>query len=317
MVMVGNEDQEPRLALVVMAAGMGSRYGGLKQMEAVGPSGELIIDYSVYDALAAGFEQVVFVIRPELEQVFRDRVGRSIEGRCQVAYVRQSLRDVPAGVEVPRSRQKPWGTGHAILCCKSAVDSPLGVINADDFYGRSSFGILQRFLMGAQDGNGRHDYGMIGYRLENTLTDHGHVSRGVCAVDGSQNLVEIRESMRVERVGDVVRSSQDGRRWVTLPKGTIVSMNMWGFTPSVFGELEERFERFLRENREDLDRAEFYLPEVVGDLVAEGKARVKVLRTGEQWFGVTYRQDLAHTRSSIAALIAAGQYPAQLWEPRP
>ncbi len=314
--MAGNRDGERRLALIVMAAGIGSRYGGLKQMEAVGPSGELIIDYSVYDALAAGFEQVVFVVRPELEKLFRDRVGRRIESRCQVAYVRQSLSDVPAGVEVPWSRQKPWGTGHAILCCKSAVDSPFGVVNADDFYGRSSFEILRRFLMGAQDRDGRYDYGMIGYRLENTLTDHGHVSRGVCAVDSSQNLVRIRESMRVEKAGDVVRSSQDGRRWGTLPKDTIVSMNMWGFTPSVFGELEERFARFLRVDREDLDRAEFYLPVVVGELVAEGRARVRVLQTGEQWFGVTYRQDLAHTRSSIAALIAAGQYPAQLWGAR-
>jgi hypothetical protein len=306
-----------RPVLVVMAAGMGSRYGGLKQMEAIGPGGELIIDYSVYDALRAGFGKVVFVIRDDLEATFRERVGRSVERRCETAYVRQSLSDVPAGFEVPPGRQKPWGTGHAVLCCEEVVDSPFAVINADDFYGPSSFRILHRFLMGAQDRGGIYDYGMVGYQLENTLTEHGHVSRGVCVVDGDHNLVGIHESLRVEKVGDVVRSSQDGQNWVTIPKGSMVSMNMWGFTPGVFGELEARFAGFLRENRGNLERAEFYLPMVVGDLVAEKKARVRVLPTEEQWFGVTYRQDIPHVRSSVAALVAAGHYAAKLWEARP
>jgi UDP-glucose 4-epimerase len=317
MAIGGSGDGRQSPALVVMAAGMGNRYGGLKQMEAVGPTGELIIDYSAYDALVAGFGKIVFVIRHEMEEMFRDRVGRRVERWCETAYVRQSLSDVPAGLEVPPARQKPWGTGHAVLCCKGVVDAPFGVVNADDFYGRSSFRILHRFLTGARDRSGRYEYGMVGYLLENTLTEHGHVSRGICAVDADQSLVEIRETLRVQKAGDAVKSSQDGRRWITIPKDSVVSMNMWGFTPSVFDELEARFERFLTENQGELDRGEFYLPKVVGELVAEEKALVKVLPTQEQWFGVTYRQDLAHTRSSIAALIAAGQYPARLWEARP
>jgi hypothetical protein len=317
MMTMGNENGSLRPALVVMAAGMGSRYGGLKQMEAIGPGGELIIDYSVYDALRAGFGKVVFVIRADLEGMFRERVGRRVERRCETTYVRQSLSDVPAGFEAPPSRQKPWGTGHAVLGCKNVIASPFGVINADDFYGPSSFRILHDFLMGSQDRSGISEYGMIGYQLENTLTEHGHVSRGVCVVDGDHDLVAIRESLRVEMVGDAVRSSQDGHSWITIPKGSMVSMNMWGFTPSIFGELEARFACFLKGNRGNLERAEFYLPMVVGELVAEKKARVRVLPTAEQWFGVTYRQDIPHVRSSVAALVAAGHYPSQLWEARP
>ena len=300
-------------ALVVMAAGIGRRYGGLKQIDPIGPNGEIIIDYSIYDALKAGFGKVVFVIREDLEEAFRERVGNTIERQCETAYVFQRLEDVPAGFQAPPERQKPWGTGHALLCCKDEVASPFAVINADDFYGRSSYQILCDYLEHAQDRDGIYDYCMVGYVLENTLTEHGHVARGVCTVSQDGYLVEIHERRRIERFGEVVKYTEDGEHWVEIPRGTVVSMNMWGFTPSLFPELEARFPQFLQKNSDNIQEAEYFLPDVVNDLLEEGKARVRVLQTDEQWVGVTYQQDKPRVKRVIRELIRRGVYPENLW----
>lgn len=301
-------------ALVVLAAGIGRRYGGLKQIEPVGPNGEIIVDYSVYDALRAGFGRVVFVIRPEIEAAFRQHVGRRVEQQCEVRYVFQTLEDVPAGTALPPGRQKPWGTAQATLACKNAVDGPFAVINADDFYGRAAYQALADHLRGARDLDGLPAYGVVGYRLVDTLTDHGHVARGVCAVDGSGYLVEIHERTRIVKSEWGARYTEDGEQWFALPPETTVSMNSWGFTPSLFPELEVRFARFLGQDPETIATAELYLPNVVNELIREGGAVVKVLETEARWFGVTYRQDLPRVRDGIGDLIGQGLYPENLWE---
>jgi len=303
----------PNPTLIVLAAGIGSRYGGLKQTDPVGPSGELILDYSVYDALRAGFERVVFVISRDIEAEFRQRVGRTIERQCDTAYVFQELDDVPAGFGVPPTRHKPWGTGHATYACRHAVNSPFAVINSDDFYGRSSYQALHDQLCGARDRDGFYDYCMVGFVLENTLTEHGHVSRGVCAVDKDGFLVEIHERTQVQRSGQTVRYTENGETWFEIPTGSTVSLNTWGFTPSLFSELETHFARFLESRGPELTKSELYLPVVVGDLVREGKARVKVLPTQEQWIGVTYQEDKPKVKKAIEDLIRQGIYPENLW----
>ena len=300
--------------LVVLAAGIGSRYGGLKQIDPIGPHGEIIIDYSVYDALRAGFGKVVFVIKEEIEQAFRDRVGRTIEKQCETTYVFQKLEDMPEGSEVPPGRTKPWGTAHATLSCRNAVDAPFAVINGDDFYGRSAYRALGDYLRSVQDRGGVYDFCMIGYLLENTLTEHGHVARGVCAVNDDGYLVEIHERTRIEKFGEAVKYTEDGEHWVEIPKGSAVSMNMWGLTPSLFSELEMRFPHFLQENRARPQKAEYLLPEVVGDLIREKRATVKVLPANERWFGVTYQQDKPRVQQAIRDLIRRGVYPRHLWE---
>ena len=299
--------------LVVMAAGIGSRYGGLKQTDPVGPNGEIIIDYSIYDALNAGFGKVVFVIKKDVEEAFRERVGRTIEKRCETTYVFQKIEDVPEGFEVPPGRQKPWGTGHATLSCKNVVHSPFAVINADDFYGRSSYQTLCDYLRSAQDRDGVYNYCMVGYALKSTLTEHGHVARGVCTVDEDGFLVEIRERTRIEKFGEIVKYTKDGETWIEIPGESVVSMNMWGFTPSLFLELEARFPQFLQKNSDNIQKAEYFLPDVVGDLIRENKARVRVLSTNERWFGVTYKQDKPRAKQAIRDLIRRGVYPENLW----
>ncbi|MEE8390070.1 MAG: sugar phosphate nucleotidyltransferase, partial [Anaerolineae bacterium] len=284
--------------LVVMAAGIGSRYGGLKQIDPVGPSGEIIIDYSIYDALHAGFGSVVFVIKKDIEQAFRERVGKTIERQCETTYVLQRLDDVPEGFEVPPGRQKPWGTAHATLSCRHVLHSPFAVINADDFYGRSSYQALGDYMKNAQDRDGVYDYCMVGYVLGNTLTDHGHVARGVCTVDEGGFLVDVREHTRRERCGEIVKYTVDGEAWAEISAESVVSLNMWGFTPSLLPELEARFPRLLQQN-DNLQKVEYFLPDVVGDLVQEGKARVKILPTSERWFGVTYPQDKPRIKQAI------------------
>lgn len=304
------------LSLVVLAAGIGSRYGGLKQVDPVGPNGELIIDYSIHDALAAGFARVVFVISMDIEAAFRERIGRTIERHCDTAYVLQRLDDLPAGFKVPEGRTKPWGTAHAVLSSRHAVHGPFGVINADDFYGRTAYqaiaGCLSSFAAGGADGTS--EYCMVGYRLENTLTEHGHVARGVCEVDDGGFLVSAREITRIEKSNDGPRCLVDGGSWVPLARETIVSMNMWGLTPSIFDELAGRFPRFLAANRTTIDTVEFFLPTLVTDLIREEKARVRVLATEETWHGVTYAQDKPRVKAALQSLIAAGVYPARLWE---
>jgi choline kinase len=300
--------------LVVLAAGIGSRYGGLKQIDPVGPKGEIILDYSIYDALQAGFGRVVFVISAVIEEAFRDRVGRTIEKQCETTYAVQQLEDLPEGFEVPAGRRKPWGTAHATWACRHVVKTPFAVINADDFYGRSAYQALSDHLGSAHDWDDVYDYCMVGYQLENTLTEHGYVARGVCTVDQDGYLIEINERTRIEKVGEVAKYTEDGENWVEVPLATPVSMNCWGFTPSLFSELGFRFPRFLHENNDYIQKAEFFLPQVVGELVQERQARVKVLPAGERWFGVTYQQDMPWVKQAVRDLVQRGVYPEGLWE---
>lgn len=304
---------DTKLSLVVMAAGIGSRYGGLKQMDPMGPSGEIIMDYSIYDALAAGFDRVVFVISKAIEDVFRERIGRTIERQCDTAYVFQRLDDLPAGFEAPEGRKKPWGTAHATLASRSAVDGPFVVINADDFYGRSAYRATADHLRRPEAADGIPDYCMVGYRLGNTLTEHGHVARAVCTVDADGFLVSARERTRIEQEGAAARYTEDGETWFPLPQDTPVSMNLWGFSPRIYADLAERFPLFLSGNRANIEKAEFFIPNVVADLIRERRARVKVLATTERWYGVTYAQDKPHVKAALRALVDAGVYPESLW----
>jgi hypothetical protein len=240
-------------------------------------------------------------------------VGRTIEKRCETTYVFQKLEDVPAGFKVPPGRQKPWGTGHATLSCRNVVHSPFAVINADDFYGRSSYQTLCDYLRSAQDRDGVYNYCMVGYVLKSTLTEHGHVARGVCTVDEDGFLVGIRERTRIEKFGEIVIYTEDGKTWIEIPGESVVSTNMWGFTPSPFSELEARFPQFLQENSDNIQKAEYFLPNVVGDLLKEKKVTVKVLATNERWLGVTYQQDKPGVKQAIRDLIRRGVYPDNLW----
>jgi hypothetical protein len=296
-----------------MAAGIGSRYGGLKQIDPVGPSGEIIIDYSIYDALRAGFGKIVFIVRRDIEEVFREKIGRNIERRAEVAYVFQELSDLPAGFRVPEGRTKPWGTGHAVLSCREAVGENFGVINADDFYGSGSYKILADFLRSAADAGGKGDYGLVGYTLWNTLSDHGHVARGVCAADAAGFLTEIHERTRIQKFGAEARFSEDdGKSWTTVQREAPVSMNMWGFTPGYIENLARRFPAWLKANG-TAAKTEFYVPVTVGEMVREGLARVKVLPTPERWFGVTYREDAPTVKTAVLELVRRGLYPERLW----
>ncbi|MGE5599380.1 MAG: sugar phosphate nucleotidyltransferase [Bacteroidota bacterium] len=300
-----------RPTLVVMAAGMGSRYGGLKQIDPVGPRGEIILDYSLYDARRAGFGKVVFVVKEETAELFRATIGRRVEGHLETAYVCQRLDDLPAGFAAPEGREKPWGTAHAVYAARAEVSGTFAVINADDFYGPSSYRLLAAHLDRIMEES--HEYCLVGYVLANTLTENGSVSRGVCRVDEDGYLREIREHTRIERRDGRIVSAPDGGTGTELPADSTVSMNMWGFTPRVLREIEARFPEFLRANAANLMRAEFFLPDLVMALLTEGKARVKVLRTGERWFGVTYRQDKPAVAAAVARLAEAGVYPADLW----
>ena len=299
-----------RLALVIMAAGMGRRYGGLKQVEPIGPHGELIIDYSIYDALRAGFKRIVLVVRDELESAFRERFDPILSERCDVAYVVQCLDDLPDGFTVPVDRAKPWGTGQAVLACRNVVDGPFAVVNADDFYGRSGYVLLAGFLGGATP-EGAPEYAIVGYPLDQTLTDHGAVSRGICRLGEGDDLESIVERKRVARRGGGIAFTEDGETWQTIPDDAVVSMNMWGFTPDLFAEFDSRFSEFLSAGPgED---SEFLVPAAVGEMVAEDRARVRVLRSQDAWFGVTYREDVPRAQEGIAKLTATAVYPTPLW----
>ena len=299
-------------ALIVMAAGLGSRYGGLKQLDAFGPHGETMIDYCVYDALRAGFGRVVFVIRRAMEPAFREGVGRRIEAQADTAYVFQELDCLPEGYAVPAGREKPWGTGHAALCCADAVHGPCACINADDFYGAQSYRLLHDFLAQAADEPGCAHYGMAGFVIENTLSPHGTVARGICDVSDDGFLRKVVERTRIKAFGNAVKYEGDDGAWAPIPARSFASMNMWGFTPSVFEHLRERFARFLAQPGNPL-KSEYFLPGVVGDLVADGCATVKVLPTQEKWFGVTYRDDAPNLREALKSRIAEGLYPERLW----
>jgi NDP-sugar pyrophosphorylase family protein len=284
--------------LVVLAAGMGSRFGGLKQVQPVGPAGELIIEYSAYDALQAGFGRLVLVIRKDIEAEFRATIGRRLESRMDVAYVFQ---------ETGAGRLKPWGTGHAVLAAQSAVSRPFAVINADDFYGAGGYRALAGHFAASQD------YAMVGYPLKQTLSEFGTVSRGLCATDPTGRLQSITEITKIEKTASGARYTDAGGLTHGLTGEEIVSMNFWGFTPRVFGQLEKMFADFQAKQAGD-PKAEFYLPTAISTLNERGEARVALLRSADAWFGITYREDLAPSQAAIRALIAAGRYPAPLWK---
>ena len=301
--------------LVIMAAGMGSRYGGLKQIDPVDGQEHIIMDFSLYDAKKAGFEKVIFIIKRENEADFRQAIGDRVSREMEVAYVFQELDNLPRGYQVPEGRVKPFGTGHAVLSCIQEVDGPFAVINADDYYGRHAFEMIYQFLSSHTDDD-KYRYTMVGYILENTLTENGHVARGVCVTDESGYLQGIHERTHIEKRGDVTAYTEDdGATWVTIPEGSTVSMNMWGFSASMLRELQERFPRFLDENlKKNPLKCEFFLPSVVGELLDEGKATVQVLKSADKWYGVTYKEDKAVVVEAIARMKAEGLYPEKLWE---
>lgn len=299
--------------LVMMAAGMGSRYGGLKQMDPVGANGEVILDYSVFDARRAGFETVVFIIKREIEADFKARIGSRIEPHMEVRYAYQDLHDLPEGYAVPEGRVKPWGTGQAIIAGRDVIDAPFAVINADDYYGVECFRRLYDFLTQPR---GAGEYCMVGYLLRNTVTDNGSVARGVCASDGAGNLTVINERTRIEKhPGGIHYTEDDGQSWVELDPDTLVSMNMWGFQPELVEVLQQRFPAFLDQAlAENPMKGEYLLPNVVRDLLSEGKATVKVLSSPDKWYGVTYQEDKPCVVQAMADKAAQGIYPTPLWK---
>jgi len=300
--------------LAIMAAGMGSRYGGLKQMDPIDDNGHIIMDFSIYDAMRAGFEKVVFIIKKENEALFRECVGNRVAEKMEVEYVFQDLHNLPEGYSVPEGREKPWGTGHAVLSCLSAIDGPFAVINADDYYGKEAFRLIYNFLTSHQD-NEKYQYTMVGYYLKNTLTENGHVARGVCTIDQREKLTAITERTRIEkRESGPAYTEDEGATWTKLPEDTIVSMNMWGFTASMLQELNSRFAGFLEKNlSQNPLKCEYFLPFVVDELLRENKAEVTVLKSPDRWYGVTYKADKPVVVNAIRNLKAAGLYPEGNW----
>lgn len=295
--------------LVVLAAGIGRRYGGLKQIEPVGPSGEIVIDYSVFDAIAAGFGKLLFVIRREIEDSFKSVIEPHFAGRIPIEYAYQELGDVPAGFTAPRGRTKPWGTGHAVYACRRACREPFAVINADDFYGRTSFKLLADRLGQLPPQGDRHC--LVAFTLRNTLSDHGPVSRGVCHAGGNGLLSNVVEHHKVAQAGPHVQGLRDGKA-VTLTGNEPVSMNLWGFIPTLFDPLDREFRAFLPSAMDDTS-VEFQLPTVVDSLIHQGRAEVEVLHSHERWLGVTYPDDKARVTAGIRDLVKAGVYPQKLW----
>ena len=300
--------------LVIMAAGMGSRYGGLKQIDPVDREGHIIMDFSIYDAKKAGFEKVVFIIKKENEKDFKDAVGRRIEKVMDTAYVYQELDSIPEGFAVPEGRVKPWGTAHAILCAAGEIDSPFAVINADDYYGRSAFEKIYQYLTTHEDDE-KYRYTMVGYRLKNTVTDNGYVSRGVCALNEKNELVSVMERTRIEKRGSGVAYSEDGgSSWTEIAGNTLVSMNMWGFTESILEEIRSGFPAFLKNGlAENPMKCEYFLPSVVSDLLSMGKASVTVLESEDKWYGITYKEDKPAVTAAIQNMKNSGLYPERLW----
>ena len=303
--------KEPHL--IIMAAGMGSRYGGLKQIDPITREGEIIMDFSLYDAMMAGFKKVVFVIRPEMEEAFRalmdDRAGKYME----VDYAFQKTDDLPDGFGVPTDREKPWGTGHAILAARYIVDGPFAVINADDYYGPGGFQLMYDFL--TKQG-GENDFCMIGYHLKNTITENGHVSRGVCNVNKDDYLVHVTERTQIQRVEDKICYTEDGgESWTELPEDAPVSMNFWGYTHLMMEELEKRFVDFLKEEVPDNPaKAEYLLPKITDQLISEGKADVRVRITDDRWYGITYKEDKESVMAALQSMKDKGLYPEKLWK---
>lgn len=293
--------------LLVLAAGMGSRYGGLKQIEPVGPSGEAIIDYSVFDAIRAGFGKLVFVIRKDIEEAFKEFVGSRFEKQIPVEYAYQELDKIPSGFAVPAGRTKPWGTTQAVLMTEGVINEPFAMINADDFYGAESYRVLAEHLK-----SGSEDYAMVGFVLRNTLSDFGTVARGVCQVSDAGYLTGIVEMTAIARDGNRAKNTDGEGKITQLTGDEPVSMNYWGFTPRIYGQLSEYFTKFLKENGADLKK-ECYIPNTVNDIIVAGQGKVKVLKSNDPWFGVTYREDHSHVVESIKRLVKEGKYPEKLW----
>lgn len=298
--------------LVIMAAGMGSRYGGLKQIDPVDSNGHIIMDFSIYDAMQAGFEKVVFIIKRENLRDFKETIGDRVSEKMEVAYVFQEIDNLPEGFTVPEGRVKPWGTGHAVLSCKNEIAGPFAVINADDYYGKDAFAVIYNFLTSHEDDE-KFRYAMVGYRLENTLTDNGHVARGVCVTDENDYLTGINERTRIEKRGDGAAYTEDeGVTWTELPMDAVVSMNMWGFSNSFLQELEKEFPDFLKEGiAANPLKCEYFLPTVVNNLINEGKATATVLKSQDKWYGVTYKEDKQVVVDAIAKMESEGKYPAK------
>jgi len=295
--------------LLILAAGMGSRFGGLKQVEPVGPNGEAIIDYTIYDAIRAGFGRVVFIIRESFADAFKEKFANKLKDKIEVQYVYQELDNLPSGFTLPEGREKPWGTAHAILVAKDVVKEPFCALNADDFYGKNAYEVMARFLTSSKDDS---EYSMVGYKLHNTLSDHGSVSRGICDVDNNQNLTKIVETLKiVKRDNEVISIEKDGSE-TKLTGNESVSMNNWGFKPSIFEKLESKFVDFLK-TEGGKPKSEMYIPSVVFELINDKEATAKVLEANSPWFGVTYKEDKPIVTEKIKALIEQGEYPDQLW----
>jgi dTDP-glucose pyrophosphorylase len=297
--------------LVVLAAGIGSRYGGLKQIDPIGPDGEIVIDYSIFDAIRAGFGKIVFVIRRDIEEAFRAKIEPHVKGRVAIDYVFQDMTsELPAGFQIPAERKKPWGTTHATLVARNVVKEPFGVVNADDFYGRQSYQVLADFLRGVQPE--APSYALVGFTLRNTLSEHGTVSRGVCQADAQGNLQAVVERLKIEKAGHAARYL-DGEAWVPLTAEEPVSMNMWGFTPAFFAQAGAAFHAFIAKDG-TTPKSECLLPTTVDGLIKRGAATVKLLASKESWLGVTYPEDKPAVAAGVKKLIDAGLYPAPLWQ---
>lgn len=298
--------------LIVMAAGMGSRFGGLKQITPITPEGDLILDFSIYDAISAGFETVIFVIKREFEDLFREKVGSRMDHKIEVKYAFQELDDLPAGYSIPDGRVKPFGTGHAVLACRDMVNSPFAVINADDYYGKQGFKLIYDYLTASSNSSGR--YAMVSYSLDKTVTAHGHVARGICEVNSENKLISIVERTRIEKRPEGIAYTEDeGSSWHVLPDNTQVSMNFWGFSADMMKQLEDRFPIFLRDSLPvNPLKAEYFLPGVVDQVLQEGSAEAEVLPSPDSWHGVTYQQDKENVTAALLKLKADGFYPRKL-----
>lgn len=301
--------KQENLTLLILAAGMGSRFGGLKQIEPIGPNGEFIIDYSVYDAIQAGFNKVVFIIKEENYDIFKETIGKRIEDKIKVEYAFQKLEDLPEGYEKPEERIKPWGTAHAILSAKNHIKEPFAIINADDFYGRDAFMVISKFLKEAT----KEEYGLVGYKVKNTLTENGSVKRGVCKLKGDY-LEEIIESSVIEEKGKITATPLNGDSSFIVTEDTCVSMNMLGFTSDIFGYIEKNFVNFLEENKDDLLTCEYLIPDILMQAIKEDYTKTKVLPTTAKWEGVTYKEDKEGVVKAIQTLVDEGVYPQNLWK---
>ena len=289
---------------------MGSRYGGLKQIDPVGPNGEIIMDFSVFDAIRAGFNHIVFIIKEENRKSFEDAIGNKISKHVRVTYVYQSIDKLPIGIPLPSERVKPWGTAHAVYCAAEAIDGPFAVINADDFYGKNAFSQIVDFLKNSTD---NHAFCMAGYILKNTMTDNGYVSRGVCEMDSNGYLKNITETTQIQWVDGISCFSEDGETFSPIDENSVVSMNCWGFSSYILSEIKARFPAFFENNKDNINKAEFFLPQVVDELISKKKCTVSVLKTGDKWFGVTYKEDKQSVSDAIAKKISDGEYPEKLW----